>query len=374
MHPCGAYNHNSLSKVLESQPLTPDQPRLYFAHRLDRVTSGLVVVAKSRAAAAKLSEEIRQNNTSKTYLARVRGRFPLRTDHLRRLEATQLTPIARDGEEDDRGQGPGKRKAEGGAEEERGLADAGDVCVPPVDWLAVEGAGWHQEEGEGRKGRLTVRVPVGVVSHREGVHACLPSGKASMSSFDALSYCAHSDTTLVRCTLHTGRTHQLRLHLQLLGNPIANDPCYGGALFFGELAKRASAEAAVRTLRAKGMVPLAKVPHFGSPAIDDPSVSMPLSPSEPSEEERAEGEDLAAFVVRCCAYCRESEAAELEHLLHCDGIWLHALRYEGKDWAFEAPPPPWAMPDCGCWAGTTIESVVETQPPSEQSKLGAKLI
>jgi hypothetical protein len=82
----------------------------------------------------------------------------------------------------------------------------------------------------------------------------------------------------------------------------------------------------------------------------------------------------------CCRYCRENSSAELEQLLHCDGIWLHALRYTGppvtvaaphtaiaaeeehqaagdglaaKDaptvqvkprWSFQAPYPAWAEP------------------------------
>ena len=45
-----------------------------------------------------------------------------------------------------------------------------------------------------------------------------------------VSYNPEDDTSVVRCQPHTGRTHQLRLHLQLIGNPIANDPCYGGEL------------------------------------------------------------------------------------------------------------------------------------------------
>ena len=42
-------------------------------------------------------------------------------------------------------------------------------------------------------------------------------------------------------------------------------------------------------------------------------------------------------------YCKDAEATELERLMHCDGIWLHALRYEGKDWAFETAKPHWAL-------------------------------
>jgi uncharacterized damage-inducible protein DinB len=32
----------------------------------------------------------------------------------------------------------------------------------------------------------------------------------------------------------------------------------------------------------------------------------------------------------------------IEHMVHCDGIWLHALKYSGKDWSFQTPFPDWA--------------------------------
>jgi hypothetical protein len=86
-------------------------------------------------------------------------------------------------------------------------------------------------------GELLVRYPIDVVSHREGIHKCDVAGKQSLSGFRFLGYRPDDDTSLVECRPHTGRTHQLRLHLQLLGNPIANDPCYGGlncpSPFFG---------------------------------------------------------------------------------------------------------------------------------------------
>lgn len=33
---------------------------------------------------------------------------------------------------------------------------------------------------------------------------------------------------------------------------------------------------------------------------------------------------------------------EEEALVHCDTIWLHAHRYSGAQWTFEAPSPAWA--------------------------------
>lgn len=52
---------------------------------------------------------------------------------------------------------------------------------------------------------------------------------SACSVFRRLSY--DGRTSLVECRPLTGRMHQLRLHLWWLGHPIANDPCYGGALW-----------------------------------------------------------------------------------------------------------------------------------------------
>lgn len=107
--------------------------------------------------------------------------------------------------------------------------------------------------GYSNTGELIIRYPIDVVSHREGIHKCDLGGKPSLSGFKwvfiyiflylyfsiiiinnkqiiirFLGYRHDDDTSLIECYPYTGRTHQLRLHLQLIGNPIANDPCYGG--------------------------------------------------------------------------------------------------------------------------------------------------
>ena len=83
--------------------------------------------------------------------------------------------------------------------------------------------------GYGPEGEIILKSAVGVVSSRDGVHSNNPvDGKPAYSVFRMIGYSAVDNTSLVECQPLTGRTHQLRLHLQLLGNPIANDPCYGG--------------------------------------------------------------------------------------------------------------------------------------------------
>jgi 23S rRNA-/tRNA-specific pseudouridylate synthase len=110
-----------------------------------------------------------------------------------------------------------------------------------------------------------VRCALGAISHRDGVHGWLPdTGKSSLSSFKTLDYCEKSQTSLVECRPYTGRTHQLRLHLSLIGNPIANDPCYGGELFYNDTDSKEKALATLAEMKRTGQVPLTRVPHVST--------------------------------------------------------------------------------------------------------------
>lgn len=53
------------------------------------------------------------------------------------------------------------------------------------------------------------------------------SGKASKTSFTPLEYFPDLDMTLVECSPHTGRQHQIRVHLFHVKHPIVGDPIYG---------------------------------------------------------------------------------------------------------------------------------------------------
>jgi len=54
-----------------------------------------------------------------------------------------------------------------------------------------------------------------------------PGGKPAMTGYRVLARDAATGTALVRCHLHTGRTHQIRVHMHHLGTPILGDPIYG---------------------------------------------------------------------------------------------------------------------------------------------------
>jgi 23S rRNA pseudouridine1911/1915/1917 synthase len=127
-----------------------------IVHRLDRETSGVMVVAKTDAAHRGLAEQFATRTSHKQYLALVDGVPGLMSGSIRK-------PIGRN---------PTQRHKMAVVEVEKGGRDA------HTDWERVEAFG----------GDLA---------------------------------------SLIRCTIHTGRTHQIRVHLKALGHILLGDVIYG---------------------------------------------------------------------------------------------------------------------------------------------------
>lgn len=82
-------------------------------------------------------------------------------------------------------------------------------------------------DGEFPEGELICEEPILVVSFKIGLCRVDPKGKECRTVFQRLSF--NGKTSVVRCLPLTGRTHQIRVHLQYLGFPILNDPIYGSS-------------------------------------------------------------------------------------------------------------------------------------------------
>jgi 23S rRNA pseudouridine1911/1915/1917 synthase len=156
VHASAKFYFNTLTRVLSER--YPDEPELQICHRLDRETSGVLVLARTREAAAFLKDAIgRKDRTTKQYLAIVHGQPPWDA------EAVIDTPL-------------------------RLSTEADPTRLPHVRMLP-DPAGLE----------AITRV---VVEQRAGAYA------------------------LVRCTLVTGRQHQIRAHLAHAGFPIVGDKLY----------------------------------------------------------------------------------------------------------------------------------------------------
>ncbi|SPO27042.1 related to DRAP deaminase RIB2 [Ustilago trichophora] len=81
--------------------------------------------------------------------------------------------------------------------------------------------------GQFPEGEIVCKEPILTIDRQSGVNIVHPKGKYCETIFVRLSYDAETDSSVVFCRPITGRTHQIRVHVQYLGHPICNDPIYG---------------------------------------------------------------------------------------------------------------------------------------------------
>lgn len=154
VHPApGNWSGTLLNALLAHHAGAASLPRAGIVHRLDRDTSGLMVVAKTTVAMTALARAIAAREVRREYQALVHG----------------------------------------------------DVGPAP----------FTVEAPIGRDPRLRVRMAV------------VAGGKAARTDVEAVA--RSGGISAVRCRLHSGRTHQIRVHLAWRGHPLVADALYGGA-------------------------------------------------------------------------------------------------------------------------------------------------
>jgi len=158
VHPAaGNWSGTLLNALLARDPASAALPRAGIVHRLDKDTSGLMVVGRTLAAVTALTRAIAAREVRRRYLAIAHG-------------------------------------------------------APARDR-------WTIEAPIGRDPRLRTRM------------AIVGSGKPARTDVERIA--ASTGFAALRCTLHSGRTHQIRVHLAADGLPLVGDRLYGGAAALG---------------------------------------------------------------------------------------------------------------------------------------------
>ncbi len=82
--------------------------------------------------------------------------------------------------------------------------------------------------GTPEAGSGVIDAPIGRSVRRPTRMAVREGGRAARTRYSVERTVDDPDVSLLRCTLETGRTHQIRVHLAAIKHPVVGDPAYGG--------------------------------------------------------------------------------------------------------------------------------------------------
>lgn len=78
------------------------------------------------------------------------------------------------------------------------------------------------------KGSGRISAPIGKDRHDAKKRRVSPTGQSAVTEYQVIR--SGKSTSLLKCTLLTGRTHQIRVHLAYIHHPVVNDPLYGSGI------------------------------------------------------------------------------------------------------------------------------------------------
>jgi len=214
----------------------PGADFLELVHRLDRETSGILLIAKRRMALKLLQEQFRERETDKVYLALVSGNWPANHRVIDKALQKYLLP-------------EGERR----------------VKVVP------------SEHPDAMRSVTLVKV-----------RAVIAAGPLAPAT----------PFTLLEVTLKTGRTHQIRVHLASAGHPIAGDDKYGDFELNKSLQKSGTGAASLKRMflhawSLKFRHPKTrKVVHLQAPLPEELQQFLPTRVPEPSSGSSEEPENF----------------------------------------------------------------------------------
>lgn len=182
-----------------------------------------------------------------------------------------------------------------------------------------------------------------------------PDGKACSTIFERLRYEPESNTSIVLARPVTGRTHQIRVHLQWLGHPITNDPLYHNAEIWGARNGQGGI-----TLEAEEE--LVKKLLAQTEAEDELDHALATSSLNSTGAANAGNGGSELHKAEFCSICQLPSRADPEPEKRI--MYLHAWRYQAKDWAFETELPDWARDTVlACTAASSAGQGTDTTVP-----------
>ncbi|KAL3423986.1 RluA family pseudouridine synthase [Phlyctema vagabunda] len=285
VHPAGRYNYNSVVEIMRAERGHQFNP--LPCNRLDRLTSGIMFIGKNPKAAEKLSVQISQRTVRKEYIARVKGEFP-------------------EGEV---------------------------ICDMPILSISPK-LGLNRVRANGKAARTVFK--------RLAYYppATLSAGQNVLSPGPAMTdkpWSTKEGYSVIRCLPVTGRTHQLRVHLQFLGHPIANDPIYCNQRVWGTSLGKNDADATQDTDEDV----ITRLSRMGKSEVAD---AVAYHDEMVDEYNKKKAEKMSGELCDTCQTPLYTDPGEQEL-----SLWLHSLRYEdaGGSWSYVSPLPAWALPPDG---------------------------